>query len=91
MQDSQALRKQIRNSVYLQEEKAVRELASEQYLSNIQKKSVERTALTLIENCRKDKSRHNMLDAFLMEFGLSNQEGVALMCIAESLLRVPDN
>ena len=91
MQDSQALRKQIRNSVYLQEEKAVRELASEQYLSNIQKKSVERTALTLIENCRKDKSRHNMLDAFLMEFGLSNQEGVALMCVAESLLRVPDN
>lgn len=40
MQDSQALRKQIRNSVYLQEEKAVRELASEQYLSNIQKKSL---------------------------------------------------
>ena len=91
MQNTQALRKQIRNSVYLEEEKAVGELASEKYLSNIQKQSVERTALNLIENCRKDKSRHNMLDAFLMEFGLSNQEGVALMCIAESLLRVPDN
>ena len=74
MQNTQALRKQIRNSVYLEEEKAVGELASEQYLSIIQKQSVERTALTLIENCRKDKSRHNMLDAFLMEFGLSNQE-----------------
>ena len=31
-----------------------------------------------------------MLDTFLSEYGLSNKEGVALMCIAESLLRVPD-
>ena len=31
-----------------------------------------------------------MLDAFLSEFGLHNDEGVALMCLAESLLRVPD-
>ena len=30
------------------------------------------------------------LDAFLQEFGLSNKEGIALMCLAESLLRVPD-
>jgi RHH-type proline utilization regulon transcriptional repressor/proline dehydrogenase/delta 1-pyrroline-5-carboxylate dehydrogenase len=30
------------------------------------------------------------LDAFLLEFGLSNAEGVALMCLAEALLRVPD-
>ena len=26
-----------------------------------------------------------------LEYGLSNQEGVALMCLAESLLRIPDN
>ena len=32
-----------------------------------------------------------MLDAFLNEFGLHNDEGVALMCLAESLLRVPDS
>ena len=31
------------------------------------------------------------LDAFLAEYGLSNKEGVALMCLAESLLRIPDN
>src|ERR1700677_107984 len=31
------------------------------------------------------------LDAFLQEFGLSNQEGIALMCIAEALLRIPDD
>ena len=31
-----------------------------------------------------------LLDTFLAEYGLSNQEGVTLMCVAESLLRIPD-
>jgi RHH-type proline utilization regulon transcriptional repressor/proline dehydrogenase/delta 1-pyrroline-5-carboxylate dehydrogenase len=30
------------------------------------------------------------LDAFLHEYALSSQEGVALMCLAEALLRIPD-
>jgi len=30
------------------------------------------------------------MENFLEEFGLSNSEGLALMCLAESLLRVPD-
>ena len=37
-----------------------------------------------------DKNSSGTLDAFLLEFGLSNAEGVALMCLAEALLRVPD-
>lgn len=31
-----------------------------------------------------------MMEAFLAEYGLSTEEGVALMCLAEALLRVPD-
>lgn len=38
--------------------------------------------------CRSDES--GTLDSFLREFGLSNSEGIALMCLAEALLRVPD-
>src|SRR3954447_25364646 len=30
------------------------------------------------------------LDAFLHEYALSSQEGVALMCLAKALLRIPD-
>ena len=30
------------------------------------------------------------MESFLQEFGLSNKEGLALMCLAEALLRVPD-
>ncbi|UTW56321.1 bifunctional proline dehydrogenase/L-glutamate gamma-semialdehyde dehydrogenase PutA [Kordiimonas sp. SCSIO 12610] len=39
---------------------------------------------------RSRESERGLLDTFLQEFGLSNQEGVALMCLAEALLRVPD-
>jgi RHH-type transcriptional regulator, proline utilization regulon repressor / proline dehydrogenase / delta 1-pyrroline-5-carboxylate dehydrogenase len=31
-----------------------------------------------------------MMEAFLAEYGLSTEEGVGLMCLAEALLRVPD-
>jgi RHH-type transcriptional regulator, proline utilization regulon repressor / proline dehydrogenase / delta 1-pyrroline-5-carboxylate dehydrogenase len=31
------------------------------------------------------------VEAFLYEYGLNNKEGVAVMCLAEALLRIPDN
>jgi RHH-type proline utilization regulon transcriptional repressor/proline dehydrogenase/delta 1-pyrroline-5-carboxylate dehydrogenase len=31
------------------------------------------------------------LDAFLRQYDLSSQEGVILMCLAEALLRIPDD
>ncbi|MEM7071732.1 MAG: proline dehydrogenase family protein, partial [Pseudomonadota bacterium] len=31
-----------------------------------------------------------LMDIFMSEYGLSNDEGIALMCLAEALLRVPD-
>ncbi len=31
-----------------------------------------------------------MVQSLLQEFSLSSQEGVALMCLAEALLRIPD-
>lgn len=48
------------------------------------------SAKTIISKARSAKDEQGTLDAFLQEFGLSNEEGVALMCLAESLLRVPD-
>jgi RHH-type proline utilization regulon transcriptional repressor/proline dehydrogenase/delta 1-pyrroline-5-carboxylate dehydrogenase len=35
-------------------------------------------------------SRENMVQGLLQEFSLSSDEGVALMCLAEALLRIPD-
>ena len=42
----------------------------------------------LIEGARKRKAAG--LDAFLNSYGLATEEGIALMCLAEALLRVPD-
>jgi len=57
----------------------------------IHKKSISSNAEKIIKLCRKNKIDRSKLDAFLSEYGLDNQEGVALMCLAESLLRIPDN
>ncbi|MWP38705.1 bifunctional proline dehydrogenase/L-glutamate gamma-semialdehyde dehydrogenase PutA [Rhodobacter sphaeroides] len=35
-------------------------------------------------------SRPGLMEGFLAEYGLSTDEGIALMCLAEALLRVPD-
>ncbi|OYW46008.1 MAG: bifunctional proline dehydrogenase/L-glutamate gamma-semialdehyde dehydrogenase [Sphingomonadales bacterium 32-68-7] len=42
----------------------------------------------LIEGARARKA--SGLDAFLQSYGLDTEEGIALMCLAEALLRVPD-
>jgi RHH-type proline utilization regulon transcriptional repressor/proline dehydrogenase/delta 1-pyrroline-5-carboxylate dehydrogenase len=47
--------------------------------------------MSLVEGARARRDERPFLDAFLQEFGLSNQEGIALMCIAEALLRIPDD
>src|SRR5690606_20435314 len=39
---------------------------------------------------RAEARRSGAMETFLEEFGLSNPEGLALMCLAEALLRVPD-
>ena len=40
---------------------------------------------------RQGKNEQSALDAFLREYDLSSEEGVLLMCLAEALLRVPDD
>ena len=51
---------------------------------------VEATAAELVDVMRRDRATRSGIDAFLLEYDLSSQEGVALMCLAEALLRVPD-
>ncbi len=49
-----------------------------------------RTARALIVALRA-KHRGTGVEALVREYSLSSQEGVALMCLAEALLRIPDN
>src|SRR5690606_30851966 len=50
-------------------------------------------AYRLAETLRNQKAgmgRAGLVQGLLQEFSLSSQEGVALMCLAEALLRIPD-
>ncbi|MFN3938252.1 MAG: bifunctional proline dehydrogenase/L-glutamate gamma-semialdehyde dehydrogenase PutA [Gemmobacter sp.] len=38
----------------------------------------------------RDSAKPGLMEVFLAEYGLSTDEGIALMCLAEALLRVPD-
>ncbi|MGR3182796.1 trifunctional transcriptional regulator/proline dehydrogenase/L-glutamate gamma-semialdehyde dehydrogenase [Enterobacter cancerogenus] len=43
-----------------------------------------------LRNQKNATGRAGMVQGLLQEFSLSSQEGVALMCLAEALLRIPD-
>ena len=51
--------------------------------------AVQREARALVETIRRKKTQG--LDAFLAEYDLSSSEGIVLMCLAEALLRIPDD
>jgi RHH-type proline utilization regulon transcriptional repressor/proline dehydrogenase/delta 1-pyrroline-5-carboxylate dehydrogenase len=48
------------------------------------------TARAFVERLR-SKPRSGGIEGLIHEYALSSQEGVALMCLAEALLRIPDN
>lgn len=54
---------------------------------------IHKLAYQLAEKLRNQKTasgRAGMVQGLLQEFSLSSQEGIALMCLAEALLRIPD-
>ena len=59
-------------------------------LGPLQDARIDRTATRLIEAIRKRDDRLGGVEDMLREFALSTMEGLALMVLAEALLRVPD-
>lgn len=55
-----------------------------------QRESAKETAMGLVTLLRSD-DKPGLMEVFLAEYGLSTDEGIALMCLAEALLRVPDS
>lgn len=47
-------------------------------------------ARRLVAHVREQRTKSSGVDALMHEFSLSSEEGVALMCLAEALLRIPD-
>jgi RHH-type proline utilization regulon transcriptional repressor/proline dehydrogenase/delta 1-pyrroline-5-carboxylate dehydrogenase len=55
------------------------------------RRAVEETALTLVRGIRARRDPLGGVEDFLHEFSLSSREGLAVMALAEALLRVPDD
>ncbi len=48
-------------------------------------------AADLVRAARRSAKRQGVVESFLQEFSLGTREGLALMCLAEALLRTPDD
>lgn len=60
-------------------------------LESNQLAAIKTEAMRLVESVRTQRKKSTGIDSFLTEYALSSDEGIALMCLAEALLRVPDN
>src|ERR1700729_690590 len=87
----EALRQSVREHGEWPENRAVTRLLHALELTGGARHRAVALGMKLVEGARARRDERPFLDAFLQEFGLSNQEGIALMCIAEALLRIPDD
>ena len=51
---------------------------------------IQRTAEQLVVRVRAKAEDQGVIEAFMRQYDLSSEEGVLLMCVAEALLRIPD-
>lgn len=84
------LRQTINQSYRTHELDNVNELIQHAFLSEEMRHAIHARAVSLVETVRQKRINGVGLDAFLTEYTLSSEEGIALMCLAEALLRIPD-
>ncbi|MEM0943625.1 MAG: hypothetical protein AAGI70_06710, partial [Pseudomonadota bacterium] len=83
------LRETLRHQTLADEAETVRRLAETAGMSADQRRRIVARGAGLVRAVR-GATDPGLMESFLAEYGLSTREGVALMCLAEALLRVPD-
>ncbi|MBL4739759.1 MAG: bifunctional proline dehydrogenase/L-glutamate gamma-semialdehyde dehydrogenase PutA [Sneathiella sp.] len=84
------IRKKMRNAYLCNEDEAIKSLVEYTNLNTHTKEQLVDSAAEFVRVLRRSKNP-GLMEIFLSEYGLSTEEGVALMCLAEALLRVPDD
>ena len=84
------LRAAIRASCRIDESEAVASILAAVALPAEMRDRIADRARALVAAMRRERLGKGGIDAFLHEYALSSPEGVALLCLAEALLRVPD-
>jgi RHH-type proline utilization regulon transcriptional repressor/proline dehydrogenase/delta 1-pyrroline-5-carboxylate dehydrogenase len=72
------------------ERAVVAELLANPGLTTAERADVFRDAVALVDQARASQKKQGVVESFLQEFSLGTREGLALMCLAEALLRTPD-
>ncbi|MBA2656229.1 MAG: bifunctional proline dehydrogenase/L-glutamate gamma-semialdehyde dehydrogenase PutA [Tatlockia sp.] len=90
-QHPQGARAQINEAYRIDELTLMTLLIEKAILDHNQLNGTRELATNLVEQVRAARRKSTGIDSFLTEYSLASDEGIALMCLAEALLRVPDN
>ena len=85
-----ALRAGIRQQTHADEAACIERLLQQNPLTDIERERIVSRGRMLVAGCREDSDKAGMMDRFTQQYSLSSKEGVAMMCLAEALLRIPD-
>jgi RHH-type proline utilization regulon transcriptional repressor/proline dehydrogenase/delta 1-pyrroline-5-carboxylate dehydrogenase len=88
-QDS--LRTAVDRQYHEDETTLVQSLLAHARLDPEARQRVDDRAQLLVQAVRDRKADQGLLEAFMQEYDLSSEEGIVLMCLAEALLRIPDD
>ncbi len=75
---------------YQDESEAIAALLNAHALTATDRSAIRIEAERLVMAARMSAKRQGVVEGFLQEFSLGTKEGLALMCLAEALLRTPD-
>ncbi|MFT5707100.1 MAG: RHH-type proline utilization regulon transcriptional repressor/proline dehydrogenase [Oceanospirillaceae bacterium] len=85
-----AIRHDILDQYLACEQSTLHRLITDANIASDLRSTISAQAAQLVTDVRK-LGKPSMMEKFLAEYGLTTKEGVALMCLAEALLRVPDS
>ncbi len=74
----------------LDETACVRALLEQARLPDADREAIRGVATNLVARVRARAEHQDAIEAFMRQYDLGSEEGVLLMCVAEALLRIPD-
>src|SRR5689334_22504021 len=86
----ETLRQRIREASSLPEDVVVQALMKEAQFDAATLKKTQDLAARLAQGVRDARIDAGGVDLLTQEFSLDSREGIALMCLAEAMLRIPD-
>ena len=81
--------KTIAQQAFKEEHKIVRELLEQSQIYQQKAEGIFQRAKSYVENIRENADSLSV-ESFLNQYSLDTYEGIAIMCLAEALLRIPD-